>query len=267
MKVLILAAGKGTRLRPITDYLPKPMVPLHGKPLLEWVILHLISCGIREFVIAVSYLAEQIENYFGDGEKWGIKIAYSYGTNPTGKAGEIWRARHLLESNKEGFLVVPGDTIIHLNYQDVVDFHQKHDRGFSVIFSTQYRLEVGLAEIDTNNRIKRFLEKTNLGFPVSIGSYLLDDTIFSYIERLHPEQNEVDLPGDVFPLLLQEGVPIYGFVQDFNWWDIGRMNDYEKLVHMPKEAALRILIMKIKRRDILRNSVSERLKPGRVYLF
>lgn len=244
MKALILAAGKGTRLRPITDYLPKPMVPLHGKPLMEWVILHLSSCGIKEFVIAVSYLAEQIENYFGDGEKWGVKIAYSYHTMPTGKAGEIWRARNLLADQQEAFLVVPGDTIIHLHYQDVFKFYQQHNRGFSVVFSTQYRLEVGLAEVGADHKIKRFLEKTNLGSPVSIGSYLLDHSIFPYIEKFHPEQNEVDLPGDVFPFLLEEGVPIYGFVQDFPWWDIGRMNDYEKLVQMPKEAALQILTMK-----------------------
>jgi mannose-1-phosphate guanylyltransferase len=244
MKALILAAGKGTRLRPITDYLPKPMVPLHGKPLMEWVILHLISCGIKEFVVAVSYLAEQIENYFGDGEKWGVKIAYSYHTAPTGKAGEIWRARDLLANQQEGFLVVPGDTIIHLHYQDVFNFYQQHNRGVTVIFSTQYRLEVGLAEVDADHKIKRFLEKTNLGSPVSIGSYLLGNSIFPYIEKFHPEQNEVDLPGDVFPLLLAEGVPIYGFVEDFPWWDIGRMNDYEKLVKIPKEAALRILTMK-----------------------
>lgn len=244
MKALVLAAGKGTRLRPITDYLPKPMVPLHGKPLMEWILLHLISCGIREFVIAVSYFAEQIENYFGDGKKWGVKIAYSYGTVPRGKAGEIWHARHLLENQEDSFLIVPGDTLIHLNYQDTFDFHRKHNRGYSVLFSTQYRLEVGLAKIDTENRINSFLEKTNLGFPVSVGSYLLDNTIFPYIERFHPNEKEVDLPGEVFPLLLKEGVPIYGFVQDFAWWDIGRIVDYEKIAKMPKEEALRILIMK-----------------------
>lgn len=244
MKALILAAGKGTRLRPITDYLPKPMIPLQGKPLMEWVLLHLISCGIEEFVIAVSYLAEQIENYFGRGEKWGVKIKYSYGALPAGKAGEIWRARSLLEIDKESFLVVPGDTLCHLKYQNVFAFHQKHKGGTSVVFSTQYRLEVGLAEVDKKQRIIKFLEKTNLNEPVSMGSYVLDEGIFPYIEKFDPENNEVDLPGEVFPLLLEQGVPIYGFVQDFPWWDVGRLADYEKLVKMPKEKALEILVMK-----------------------
>lgn len=244
MKALILAAGKGTRLRPITDYIPKPMIPLQGKPLMEWVLLHLISCGVEEFVIAVSYLAEQIENYFGTGEKWGVKINYSYGALPAGKAGEIWRARSLLKDDKDSFLVVPGDTLCHLKYQDVLAFHQKHGGETSVVFSTQYHLEVGLAEVDTDQRIVKFLEKTNLNEPVSMGSYVLDKSIFPYIEEFDPENNEVDLPGEVFPFLLAQGVPIYGFVQDFPWWDVGRLTDYEKLVQMPKEEALKILVMK-----------------------
>lgn len=242
MKALILAAGKGTRLRPVTDYLPKPMVPLQGKPLMEWVLLHLISCGITECIVAVSYLAEQIENYFGNGEKWGIKIAYSYHPVPGGKAGEIWRARHLLSEGEE-FLVVPSDTLIHLPYQDVFAFHRLHREGITVIFSTQYRLEVGMAEITNDGTVKRFLEKTNLGLPVSVGSYLLDTSIFPYIERFRPEDQEVDLPGDVFPLLLQEGIPVYGYVQDFSWWDIGHIHDYERLAKLPEEAARRILVM------------------------
>ncbi|HEY3423543.1 MAG TPA: nucleotidyltransferase family protein [Negativicutes bacterium] len=241
MKALILAAGKGTRLRPLTDYVPKPMVPLQGKPLMEWVILHLISCGIKECVVAVSYLAEQIKNYFGNGKRWGIDIQYSCGTVPAGKAGEIWRARHLLSSQEEPFLVVPGDTLCHLDYRELFDFHHQHGGAVSVAFSTQYRLEVGLADIDERNIVRKFLEKSNLDRPVSMGSYMLDGRIFPYIKKFHPEKQEVDLPGDIFPVLFTEGVPIYGFVRDFAWWDIGRINDYEALVQMPPEQVGQIL--------------------------
>ena len=153
MKALILAAGKGTRLRPITDYIPKPMVPLHGKPLLEWVILDLMSYGIREYVIAVSYLAEQIKNYFGDGTRWGIHIEFSQGLAPAGKAGEVWRCRELLGSEQR-FLVVPGDTICHLDYREFIEFHEQHRGMVSVALSTQYRLEVGLAEVDSDGKIR-----------------------------------------------------------------------------------------------------------------
>ncbi len=237
MKALILAAGKGTRLRPITDYIPKPMVPLHGKPLLEWVLIHLISYGIREYIIAVSYLAEQIENYFGAGARWGINIQYSYGPAPAGKAGEVWRAKDFL-LNEEQFLVVPGDTICHLDYGELIQFHLQHGGMVSVALSTNYRLEVGLAQVDSNNRIVKFFEKTNLDRPISTGTYVLNKGISPYIERFNPAGKEVDLPGDVFPVLLKEGIAIHGFVRDYEWWDIGKINDFEDLAHKQfKEAA------------------------------
>jgi mannose-1-phosphate guanylyltransferase len=240
MKALVLAAGKGTRLRPITDYIPKPMVPLHGKPLLEWVILHLISYGIRDYVIAVSYLAEQIENYFGNGARWGIHIEYSRGESPAGKAGEVWRSRGLLEDERR-FLVVPGDTICHLDYGEFMGFHERQGSMVSVALSTRYRLEVGVAEVDSGGKITAFLEKANLDSPVSTGSYLLETSIFPYIERFDPSRKEVDLPGDVFPVLLQEGQSIHGFICEYEWWDIGRINDYDAIAHMPPHQAMSLL--------------------------
>lgn len=239
MKALILAAGKGTRLRPITDYIPKPMVPLHGKPLLEWIILYLMSYGITDYVIAVSYLGEQIINYFGDGSRWGIRIEYSQGLTPAGKAGEVWRCRDLLNS-EDRFLVVPGDTICHLDYQEFMAFHKQHGGLVSVALSTQYRLEVGLAEVDSGGKIIKFLEKTNLNRPVSTGTYLLEKTIIPFIEEFDPLINEVDLPGDVFPVLLRDGQTVYGYVREYDWWDIGKINDYEAIAHLPPEQAFRI---------------------------
>jgi len=241
LKTLILAAGKGTRLHPITKYIPKPMLPLHGKPLMEWVILSLIAFGIRDFVVAVSYLAEQIENYFGLGDKWHININYSRGPEPAGKAGEIWRARKLLNTEEEPFLVVPGDTICHLNYRDLLDFHQNHGGPVTVALSTRYRLEVGTAKIDEQNLIKEFHEKPNLDQPVSSGAYVLDNNIFPYIEKFDPDKREVDLPGDIFPYLLQQGTPIYGYIDDYHWWDVGRVSDYESLIKLPSNEVAKVL--------------------------
>lgn len=235
MKALILAAGKGTRLRPITSYVPKPMLPIQGRPLMEWALRPLLACGIKEFVIAVSYLADQIENYFGRGERLGVSIEYSRGSRPAGKAGEVWRARDLLPG---AFLVAPGDTICHLDYRRLLDFHRGHGGPATVAFSTRYRLEVGTAEIDERGLVRKFLEKSNLGRPVSTGAYVLDQRIFPYIEECNPEQREVDLPADIFPRLLQEGTPIYGYAGDYAWWDVGRINDYESLLSLsPAEAA------------------------------
>jgi NDP-sugar pyrophosphorylase family protein len=241
MKALILAAGKGTRLRPITNYVPKPMLPLHGKPLLEWVILPIIACGIKDFVFAVSYLAEQIINYFGDGERWGVRIKYSQGPEPAGKAGEIWRARNLLLGEEEPLLVVPGDTICHLDYRELLDFHQGHGGPVTVAFSSRYRLEVGTAEIDEHSRVIKFLEKANLDQPVSTGAYVLDKRIFPYIEEFNPEEQEVDLPDDIFPYIFKEGLPIYGYKRDFPWWDVGRINDYENIIKLSPAEVGKIL--------------------------
>ncbi len=241
MKALILAAGRGTRLRPLTDYVPKPMLPLHGRPLMEWVLLPLIACGIRDFVIAVSYLSEQIENYFGGGERWGVRINYSRGGRPAGKAGEIWRARDLLQPSGEPFLVAPGDTICHLDYPAFLDFHRLHGGLVSIACSTSYRLEVGIAEIDRRHRVRGFREKSNLGQPVSTGAYILDERLFPCIEGFKPETREIDLPGDVFPRLLEDGVPVYGYVDDFPWWDVGRINDYENLLRLDQAEAAQVL--------------------------
>jgi len=241
VKALILAAGKGTRLRPITDFIPKPMVPIHGKPLLEWVLLHLISHGIREYVMAVSYFAEQIENYFVDGSRWGVNIQYSYGDSPAGKAGEIWRAREFIQGAGNYFLVVPGDTISHLNYSELIVFHEQHRGLVTIAFSTHYRLEVGLAKVNEQNIVTDFFEKANLGRPVSTGTYILNDGIMPYIERFNPDNQIVDLPGDVFPALLQENIPIYGFVRGYDWWDIGKINEYEALARRPLAEVTHIL--------------------------
>ena len=240
MQALILAAGKGTRLHPLTHYIPKPMLPLHGKPLMEWAILPLIESGVKNFVVAVSYFADQIQNYFGSGEKWHVQIHYSQGPAPSGKGGEIWRAAPFLQGEDGPFLVVPGDTICHLDYRALLDFHYGHGGPVTVAFSTHYRLEVGLAEIDEHQRVKKFYEKVDINRPVSTGAYVLDGRIFPYLRKFITEKKEEDLPGDVFPALLAENIPIYGFVADYPWWDVGRISDYEELSELPPEKTAQI---------------------------
>jgi Nucleoside-diphosphate-sugar pyrophosphorylase involved in lipopolysaccharide biosynthesis/translation initiation factor 2B, gamma/epsilon subunits (eIF-2Bgamma/eIF-2Bepsilon) len=128
-----------------------------------------------------------------------------------------------------------------LNYREFMDFHERQGGMVSVALSTQYRLEVGLAEVSSDGRIMAFFEKSNLNRPVSTGAYLLEASIFPYIEGFNPSQNEVDLPGDVFPVLLREGQQINGFVSEYEWWDIGKINDYDALAHMPSQQAKFIL--------------------------
>jgi len=208
---------------------------------MEWIMLTLIACGISKFVVAVSHLADQIREYFGRGERWRVDIDYSQGTAPAGKAGEIRRARRLLPAGEEPFLVVPGDTIAHLDYRELLAFHRNHGGPVTIAFSTRYRLEVGTAEIGPDNRVEKFMEKENLGRPVSTGAYVLDGRIFAHIEECAGQKGEIDLPGDVFPHLIKKGVPLYGFVRDYHWWDVGRISDYEALLRLPPAELLQIL--------------------------
>jgi mannose-1-phosphate guanylyltransferase len=234
MRALVLAAGRGSRLRPLTDYVPKPMLPVRGRPLLEWAISPLLAAGVRDLVFAVSYLGDQIENYFGVGTRVGAHIEYSRGPAPAGKAGEIWRARDLLPSGDEPFLVIPGDTLTDLDYRELIRFHAAHAGPVTVVLSTRYRLEVGLAELDPRSqRITRWSEKPEIDRLVSTGAYVLEPSIVREIERFGPAGREVDLPADVFPALLAAGVPMHGFARDIGFWDIGRIDDYDKLLESP----------------------------------
>jgi mannose-1-phosphate guanylyltransferase len=110
-----------------------------------------------------------------------------------------------------------------------------------VALSTRYRLEVGLAEVDSSGRITGFREKANLNSPVSTGTYLLETGVFPYIEKFNPFRNKVDLPGDVFPEMLRENQPVSGYVSDYEWWDIGKLSDYDQFAHMPPQQAQFIL--------------------------
>lgn len=242
MKALVLAAGRGSRLRPLTDYVPKPMLPVRGAPLLEWTLVPLILAGIRDLVIAVSYLADQIEHHFGDGQHLGAHITYSRGAAPAGKAGEIWRARALLPHDEEPYLVVPGDTLTDLDYRALLEFHRAHGGPVSVALSTHYRLEVGLADVDPRTaRILAWSEKPEVERLVSTGAYVLSPSVIEAIAPFHPDEREVDLPADVFPALLAAGTPLHGFVRDVAFWDIGRIDDYDQLTRGATSPATALL--------------------------
>lgn len=230
MKALVLAAGRGSRLRPLTDYVPKPMLPVRGTPLLEWALYPVILAGFDDLVIAVSHHAAQIEHHFGDGAHLGARMTYSRGAAPAGKAGEIWRARALLPRDEGPYLIVPGDTLTDLDYPALMAFHRAHGGPVTVVLSTHYRLEVGLARLDPQTaRILAWSEKPEVDRPVSTGAYVISASVIDAIAPFHPDEREVDLPAEVFPALLAAGEPLYGFVGDIAFQDIGRIDDYERL--------------------------------------
>lgn len=225
MKALILAGGFATRLRPLSCTRPKILFPVLNKPLLEWTIENLLKSKIKEVVLAVNHqTAFHIKNSkFSKGK---MKISYSYDPpkSPLGTGGAIKHAEELL--GDDSFLVVNGDIFTSLNYADIIKRHEKEDAIATIALCTvKDPSRYGVAELDDNSRIKRFIEKPPLGTSTSnlinAGIYVLSNQIFKYIQT----GKKVSLEREVFPKLAEEG-KLFGYVFDGLWTDIGKAEDY-----------------------------------------
>ena len=210
MKAMILAAGKGTRLRPLTDSLPKPMVPLHNRPLLEYTVEWLTECGVSEIAINLHHHPEAIVDHFGDGGKWNVKITYSREENLLGTAGAVKQLEWFFDDT---FLVVYGDNLSNCNLGKLAgSHHMKGGIGTIVLFKRENTSASGIAQLDDNARIISFLEKPGKGESfsnlVNAGIYVLEPGILEYI----PEDQPYDFGRELFPRLLSEGERLYGYV-------------------------------------------------------
>ncbi|MFA4661888.1 sugar phosphate nucleotidyltransferase [Pyrococcus kukulkanii] len=225
MQAVLLAGGKGTRLLPLTIYRPKPMMPFFNKPLMEYMLRSLVEIGVEEVIILVGYLKEKILEYFGDGEKYGVEIKYSNGENiKLGTAGALKKAERFIEDT---FIVASSDVLTNLNFRDLVEFHKKKG-GIATMALTKVEdpSHYGVAVLDEENRILYFKEKpkpeeapSNL---VNAGIYVFEPDIFDLI----PKGKNYDFSLNLFPKMLDEGIPIYGFPFDEYWNDVGRPSTY-----------------------------------------
>lgn len=216
---MILAAGKGTRLRPLTDTLPKPMVPLAGKPMLEYTIELLKTHGIRQIAMNLHHYPEMITGHFSRGEKWGVEILYSVEAELLGTAGAVKKLERFFT---ETFLVVYGDNLTTCDLSRLMSFHQ--DRRGVASIALHYREDPtmsGVVSVGPNDRIHRFLEKPEPGQVfshwVNAGVLVLEPTILSHI----PADRPSDFGRDVFPALLAAGQPLYGYrmpAHEGLWW-------------------------------------------------
>ncbi|WLD92072.1 sugar phosphate nucleotidyltransferase [Alkalihalobacillus sp. AL-G] len=226
MKGVIMAGGKGTRLRPLTCNLPKPMVPILEKPVMEYAIELLKRYKVTEIAVTVHYLPEHIKQYFGDGSQFGVQLHYFEETTPLGTAGSIKNAEPFLD---EQFIVISGDALTDFNLQDGIDFHNQKD-ALATIFMKQVEspLEYGVIMTDDQDRIIRFLEKPSwnevFSDTVNTGIYILEPEVFRYLTKGVP----TDFSKDLFPLLMKENKGLYGFEADGYWSDIGSLNQYRK---------------------------------------
>lgn len=218
MRAVILAGGKGTRLRPYTTVIPKPLMPLGDRPILDVIIRQLKHYGFSQVTMAVGYLAELIEAYFSDGNKYGIKIDYSREDAPLGTIGPL----SLIERLDKTFLVMNGDILTNLDYLKLLEFHKKN-RAVATIaaYNKEVKIDLGILEMDEGFRLKQYIEKPTLRYHVSMGIYIFEPEILRFIEP----NGYLDFP-DLVLTLMKAGKKVLAFPFDGYWFDIGRQEDY-----------------------------------------
>ncbi len=220
IKAIVLCGGKGTRLRPYTYTIPKPMLPLGKKPLLEYVLSSLRQSGITEAYLAVGYLHEQIREYFGDGSRVGMRLHYSVEESERGTAGCILPLKEKID---ETFVVMMGDHLSNLDIGKAVEFHRKKGALATIALNRKgVPLEYGVADLK-GDEILRFREKPIVENCVNTGVYVFEPGIFGHIK---PGE---DFAADVFPRLLEKKLKVCGYVFSDYWLDIGRTTDYEQI--------------------------------------
>lgn len=237
-KGMILAAGQGTRVRPLTKNVPKPMVPILGKPVMEYLIEHLARYGVDEIMVNVAFNHYKIENYFGDGHRWGVNIGYSYEgvrehgdivAKPIGSAGGMKKIQDFSGFFDDTTLVICGDAIIDLDIGAALHEHRSKGAIASVVTLDVPIEEVsnyGIVVTDKNGRVQSFQEKPK---PADAKSTLASTGIYIFepqVLDLIPSGVAFDIGSELFPLLVQKELPFYAQKRFFNWIDIGRLSDY-----------------------------------------
>ena len=221
MKVVILAGGKGTRLKPYTTVFPKPLMPIGDKPILEIVIRQLKSYGFDEIIMAVGHLAELIMTFFNDGSKYGIKIKYTREDKPLGTAGSLALMKDELN---EAFLMMNGDVLTTLDFSDLVNCHKRSGAIATIALNKRdVKIDFGVVELDDGSSIVGYSEKPKIDYLVSMGVYVFEPRVLEYIR---PNEH-LDFP-DLIKELISNGETVKGYVYDGYWLDIGRPDDYER---------------------------------------
>lgn len=224
MKAVVMAGGEGSRLRPITINRPKPMVPLVDRPVMAHIFELLKRHGITDVVVTVQYLANYIQDYFGDGSSYGVNIEYVVEETPLGTAGSVKHAEHLLS---DPFLVISGDAFTDIDLGSAIAFHEVHNASATLVLKrVPNPLQYGVVVTDHDSHIHQFLEKPGWGDVVSdtvnTGIYIIDPRVLDTI----PRTGTTDWSKDIFPKLLAAGDPLFGYVADGYWTDIGDIGEY-----------------------------------------
>ena len=257
-KAMILAAGQGTRVRPLTKDVPKPMIPILGKPVMEYLIEHLASYGIKEIMVNVAHNHNKIEQYFGDGHRWGVQLGYSYeGTRdqgeiipkPQGSAGGMRRIQDFSGFFDDVTLVLCGDALIDLDIGAALYEHKSKGAIASVVTLDVPLTDVanyGIVVAAEDGRVQSFQEKPQPSEAkstlASTGIYLFNPEVLDLV----PPNQVYDIGSQLFPQLVAQGLPFFAQKRFFNWIDIGRVSDYWAILQR-----------------VLRGEVAQMNMPGR----
>ena len=239
MKAMILAAGKGTRVRPLTYDLPKPMIPILGKPVMAYLVEHLAKYGVRDIMVNVSYLHEKIEEYFGEGEQFGVQIGYSFEgylndegdvvPEPVGSAGGMKKIQEFGGFFDETTIVLCGDALIDLDLRSALFEHKRKGALASVITKEvpwDKVSDYGVVVTDDDGKVLSFQEKPKQDEArsnfASTGIYIFEPGVLDLI----PANTVFDIGSDLFPLMVEMGLPFYAQKRSYNWTDIGNVVDF-----------------------------------------
>jgi mannose-1-phosphate guanylyltransferase/phosphomannomutase len=228
MKAVVMAGGEGSRLRPLTIERPKPMLPVVNRPLLGHILYLLRQHGINDVVITLQYLPTQIQDFYGDGKALGMNIEYVIEESPLGTAGSVKHAEAMLPDS-EPFLVISGDALTDFDLSAMVRFHLDHKALLTVaLYHVPDPLEYGVISADANGRIAQFLEKPSwrevISDTVNTGIYVVQPEVLARI----PSDRPIDWSQDIFPEMLAQLVPFYGYVAEGYWCDIGNLAEYRR---------------------------------------
>jgi len=220
MRAVILAGGRGTRLRPYTTVFPKPLMPIGEVPILDVVLRRLVASGFSDIVLSVGYLAELIRAYCGDGSRYGIALRYLHEDQPLGTVGPVG----LIEDFREPILLMNGDILTDLSFERLYDYHVRSG-GLVTVALHRRSMEINFGVIDRmeGNEIRRYVEKPTMEYLVGMGICVIEPAVAPFIGR----GKRMDLP-DLITSLIAAGKKVVGFETDAYWLDIGRPDDYER---------------------------------------
>jgi mannose-1-phosphate guanylyltransferase/phosphomannomutase len=223
MKAVILAGGAGTRMRPLTYVVPKSLLPIGGKPLIERTIQYLNSYGVNEFVMCVAYLKKQIMEALGTGSELGVKIHYAQADVPLGTGGQLKTAEEFIDGT---FLALNGDIVTSLNVRNLINAHEENEAiGTIALKKFEVKIPYGYVTTGKDSTIEKFDEKPTLVFLANAGVYCFERSIFNYIK----DGVACSLETETFPKLISSGERLTSYYEEAYWADVGSMVDFERV--------------------------------------